>query len=183
MALSPGTRIGSYEVRAALGAGGMGEVYRAHDATLNRDVAIKVLPEAVARDPERLARFQREARSLAALNHPNIAHIHGLEMTGATPVIVMELVEGPTLHLAADTDSIVAWRGFDIYFARGGGQTTWPGPVLFRIPSAGGPEERLFDAPAGCAEALRLGPAARTVVCALDESRLDIRLVDGLGGG
>lgn len=86
-------------------------------------------------------------------------------------------------HLATDTDSIAAWRGSDIYFARGGGQTTWPGPVLFRIPSAGGPEERLFDAPAGCAEALRLGPDARTVVCALDESRLDIRLVDGLRGG
>lgn len=76
----------------------MGEVYRAHDATLKGDVAIKVLPETVARDPERLARFQREAQSLAALNHPNIAHIHGLEITGATPAIVMDLVEGPTLQ-------------------------------------------------------------------------------------
>ncbi len=76
--LKPGARLGPYEIVLALGAGGMGEVYRARDARLNRDVAVKVLPPAVAADPERLARFRREAQTLAALNHPNIAHIHGL---------------------------------------------------------------------------------------------------------
>ncbi len=97
MPLSPGARIGTYEVVAAIGAGGMGEVYRARDSKLNRDVALKVLPESLAADPDRLARFQREAQVLAALNHPNIAHIHGFEDAGATHAIVMELVEGPTL--------------------------------------------------------------------------------------
>ena len=82
MAFPPGARLGPYEIVAALGAGGMGEVYRARDTKLNRDVAIKVLPESFATDPDRLARFQREAQMLAALNHPNIAHIHGLEESG-----------------------------------------------------------------------------------------------------
>ena len=81
MQLSVGTRLGPYEVVSALGAGGMGEVYRARDTQLNRSVAIKVLPELFAADPERLARFTREAQTLAALNHPNIAQIHGLEGT------------------------------------------------------------------------------------------------------
>jgi eukaryotic-like serine/threonine-protein kinase len=97
MALTSGTRLGTYEVRALIGAGGMGEVYRAHDTKLGRDVAIKVLPEQFAREPERLARFQREAKMLAALNHPNIAAIYGLEQSGSTHYLVMELVEGPTL--------------------------------------------------------------------------------------
>jgi len=104
-------------------------------------------------------------------------------VTSETDTWIANVETGELRHLAADTYSIAAWRGPHIYFSRGGGQTTWPGPVLFRIPSAGGPEERLFDAPVGCAEELQLGPDARTVVCALDESRLDIRLVDGLGGG
>src|SRR5205809_2579254 len=95
--LQPGTRVGPYEVLSALGAGGMGEVYRARDTTLHRDVAIKVLPELVASDPERVARFEREAQLLAALNHPNIAHIHGLEDSNGIRALVMELVEGPTL--------------------------------------------------------------------------------------
>ena len=97
MSLAAGTRVGPYEIVAAIGAGGMGEVYRARDTKLNRDVALKVLPEALAADPDRLARFQREAQVLAALNHPNIAHIHGFEDAGAAHAIVMELVEGPTL--------------------------------------------------------------------------------------
>ena len=97
MPLTTGSRLGPYEILAPLGAGGMGEVYRARDTKLNRDVAIKVLPEAVASDPERLARFSREAQVLAALNHPNIAHIYGLEESGGIRALVMELVEGPTL--------------------------------------------------------------------------------------
>ena len=82
MALTPGTRLGPYEILSALGAGGMGEVYRARDTKLDRDVAIKILPEAFATDPDRLARFQREAKILASLNHPNIAAIYGLEECG-----------------------------------------------------------------------------------------------------
>src|SRR5437870_12789330 len=79
MSLTPGSRFGAYEVVAAIGAGGMGEVYRARDTKLHRDVAIKVLPDLFARDPERLARFEREARTLAALNHPHIAQVYGIE--------------------------------------------------------------------------------------------------------
>jgi eukaryotic-like serine/threonine-protein kinase len=97
MALARGTRIGPYEISALIAVGGMGEVYRATDTNLSRAVAIKVLPEAVVSDVERLARFDREAKTLAALNHPNIAHVYGLEESGGTRAIVMELVEGPTL--------------------------------------------------------------------------------------
>ncbi|HEY6866164.1 MAG TPA: serine/threonine-protein kinase, partial [Candidatus Eisenbacteria bacterium] len=97
MPLSPGTRLGSYEIVAPLGAGGMGEVYRARDARLARDVAIKVLPDALAADPERLARFEREAKLLASMSHPGIAAIYGLEDAGGHPALVMEVVEGPTL--------------------------------------------------------------------------------------
>ena len=97
MSLSAGTRLGPYEIVSTLGVGGMGEVYRARDTKLNRDVAIKVLPDSLPGDPERLARFEREAKTLAALNHPHIAHIHGFEDSTATPALVMELVEGPTL--------------------------------------------------------------------------------------
>ena len=95
--LTPGTRLGPYEVTAQIGVGGMGEVYQATDTNLKRQVAIKVLPAAVAMDAERLARFQREAEVLASLNHPHIAHIHGLEKSDSTIALVMELVEGPTL--------------------------------------------------------------------------------------
>ena len=97
MPILPGKRLGPYEVLAAIGAGGMGEVYQAHDTKLGRDVAIKVLPEAFAHDPERLSRFQREAKMLAALNHPNIATIYGLEQSNGTSYLVMELVSGETL--------------------------------------------------------------------------------------
>jgi serine/threonine protein kinase len=97
MTIAAGTRLGSYEITGAVGAGGMGEVYRARDAKLGRDVALNVLPEAFARDAERMARFQREAKVLASLNHPNIASIYGLEDSGSTHALVMELVEGPTL--------------------------------------------------------------------------------------
>ena len=97
MALAPGTKLGLYEIRAPLGAGGMGEVYRARDTRLNRDVALKVLLEAFAGDAERLTRMRREAQVLASLNHPNIAAIYGFEDSGATHALVMELLEGPTL--------------------------------------------------------------------------------------
>src|SRR5687767_13118947 len=97
MPLTPGTRLGAYEIVAPLGQGGMGEVYRARDTKLNRDVALKILPEAFATDPDRLARFRREAQVLASLNHPNIGHIYGLEDTGGSLALVLELIEGPTL--------------------------------------------------------------------------------------
>jgi len=97
MTFAAGSRLGPYEIRFALGAGGMGEVYRARDTTLNRDVAIKVLLPLVASDPERLARLGREAQILAALNHPNIASIYGLEENDGARALVMELVEGPTV--------------------------------------------------------------------------------------
>src|SRR5471032_449481 len=97
MALPTGTRLGPYEIVAAIGAGGMGEVYRAKDTKLDRDVAIKVLHDSFALDADRVARFTREAKTLAALNHPNIAHIHGLEESGGVRALVMELVEGEDL--------------------------------------------------------------------------------------
>ena len=95
--LGPGSRIGSYELLSLIGKGGMGEVFRARDLKLGRDVAIKVLPEAFAADPERLARFQREAQVLASLNHPNIGAIYGLEESDGTKALVLELVPGETL--------------------------------------------------------------------------------------
>src|SRR6187431_1664605 len=97
MAITSGTRFGIYEVTALIGEGGMGLVYRARDTKLNRDVALKVLPDSFASDPDRLARFTREAQTLAALNHPNIAHIHGFEESGGVRALVMEFVEGDDL--------------------------------------------------------------------------------------
>ena len=97
MALEPGTRLGAYDILTLLGSGGMGEVYRARDTRLNRDVAIKVLPSELATDPDRLARFEREARVLASMNHPNIANIYGVDDSSGAPALVMELVDGPTL--------------------------------------------------------------------------------------
>jgi Tol biopolymer transport system component len=97
MSLPAGTRVGPFEIVSLLGAGGMGEVYRARDSVLHRDVAVKIMPRALADDPDRVARFRREAQVLAALNHPNIGHIYGVEDTGTGPALVLELVEGPTL--------------------------------------------------------------------------------------
>jgi serine/threonine protein kinase len=90
LALAPGTRLGVYDITVQIGEGGMGHVYRARDTKLNRDVALKVLPDAFAQDVDRLARFTREAQTLASLNHPNIAHIHGLEESGGVRALVME---------------------------------------------------------------------------------------------
>ncbi|HEX9800229.1 MAG TPA: protein kinase [Thermoanaerobaculia bacterium] len=97
MSFAPGTRLGPYEIVAKLGEGGMGIVFKAKDFHLGREVALKVLPEGFTQDPERLARFEREAKLLAQLNHPNIAQVHGLEVQGDIRALVMELVEGPTL--------------------------------------------------------------------------------------
>src|SRR5262245_65832547 len=97
MSRGPGTRLGPYEIAALIGEGGMGRVWRAHHAALNRDDALKVLPESFASDPDRLARFKREAQVLASLNHPNIGHIYGFEDSGATHGLVLELIDGPTL--------------------------------------------------------------------------------------
>ncbi len=100
MPLQPGTAIGPYQVTALIGEGGMGQVYQATDTKLNRQVALKILPEAFADDPDRLARFEREAKVLASLNHPNIGHIYGLEEAEGIRALVLELVEGPTLAAA-----------------------------------------------------------------------------------
>src|SRR6202165_1483182 len=107
MAILPGRRLGPYEILSAIGAGGMGEVYQAHDTKLGRDVAIKVLPEAFAHDADRLSRFQREAKMLASLNHPNIATIFGLEHSDGTHYLVMELVPGDTLQQRVKRDGPV----------------------------------------------------------------------------
>ena len=97
MALASGTRLGPYEIVSPLGAGGMGEVYRARDTKLNRDIAVKILPEPFASDPDRLARFRREAHLLASLNHPHVGGIYGLEESKGIVALILELVEGPTL--------------------------------------------------------------------------------------
>ena len=112
MPLSPGTTLGPYTITAKLGAGGMGEVWQARDTTLDRDVALKVLPEAFTADPDRLARFEREAQVLASLNHPNIGGIHGLEESDGVKALVLELVEGPTLAdriAKGPTSPVAAW--------------------------------------------------------------------------
>ena len=114
MPLSPGTRLGAYEILSPLGAGGMGEVYRAKDSRLGRDVAIKVLPESVARDAERLARFEREARALAALNHPGIVTIFSVEESAGTRFLAMELVEGESLDTAIASGGLPLSRFLDI---------------------------------------------------------------------
>src|SRR5688572_7420204 len=116
MPLAAGARLGPYEIVAPIGAGGMGEVYRATDTNLARQVAIKVLPDAVASDAERLARLDREAKTLATLNHPNIAAIYGLERSGGTTALVMELVEGPTLAEKLDAVSRLRAQGSGLPF-------------------------------------------------------------------
>jgi serine/threonine protein kinase len=97
LALSPGARLGVYEITSLIGEGGMGQVYRATDTTLGRQVAIKILPDAFANDPERMARFEREAKTLASLNHPNIAAIYAVEKSAGLHALVMELIEGEDL--------------------------------------------------------------------------------------
>jgi TolB-like protein/Tfp pilus assembly protein PilF len=114
MTLTAGTRFGPYEILSPLGAGGMGEVYRARDTKLGREVAVKVLPEALAGDAERLARFEREARSLASVNHPNIVTIYSVEEAGGVRLLAMELVEGKTLDLITPSGGLPLARFFEI---------------------------------------------------------------------
>jgi eukaryotic-like serine/threonine-protein kinase len=109
MSLATGTRLGAYEIFGVLGAGGMGEVYRARDTRLDREVAVKILPEIFALDPDRLMRFEREAKTLASLNHPNIAQIYGIEESGQVKALVMELVEGEDLA-ARIARGALPWR-------------------------------------------------------------------------
>src|SRR5436189_5118338 len=98
MSLSTGTRLGAYEITGPIGSGGMGEVYRAHDARLGRDVAIKVLPTSLSGDPASLARFEREAKAIGALNHPNIVNVYDAGTDAGVAYVVMELLEGETLR-------------------------------------------------------------------------------------
>src|SRR5258706_10215534 len=117
MPLLGGDCLGPYTIVAPVGKGGMGEVYRARDTRLNRDVALKVLPQSVSADIERMARFTREAQVLASLNHPNIAQIYGIEESGGTRALVMELVEGRTLDQAIPQGGISLAQFFDVAMA------------------------------------------------------------------
>src|SRR6187431_479863 len=121
MSLAPGTHLGRYEIVSPLGAGGMGEVYRARDSRLDRDVAIKILPESVARDPERLARFEREAKAVAALSHPNILALHDAGTEDGTTFAVMELLDGETLRDRLASGPLPVRRAIDtaVQVARG----------------------------------------------------------------
>src|ERR1700685_4027038 len=113
MALVSGSKVGPYEIVAPLGAGGMGEVYRARDARLGREVALKVLPESFSRDSERLRRFEQEARAVAALNHPNILAIHDIGEQGGTPFIVSELLEGCSLRVELENGALSSRKATD----------------------------------------------------------------------
>src|SRR6476646_9420471 len=117
MALVPGSKLGPYEIRGALGAGGMGMVYRAHDTRLARDIALKILPEDVARDAESLARFTREARAVAALNHPHIVTIHSTEEVEGVPFITMELIDGRTLDQQIPSIGVSLAQFFNVSIA------------------------------------------------------------------
>jgi len=142
MALAPGTRLGPYEVTALIGRGGMGEVHRAHDTNLNRDVALKVLPEQFELDADRLARFKREAQVLASLNHPNIAAIYGLEEADGVRALVLEFVEGSTVaDRIAQAPAAAAERPVHEAAASGGGappadQHIEPSPLASRTRSS-----------------------------------------------
>src|SRR5499427_10652289 len=119
MAITIGTRLGSYELTALLGKGGMGEVYRARDAKLKRDVAIKILPDEFSRDDDRVSRFQREAETLASLNHPNIAAIYDLQEANCCRFLILELIEGETLADRIARGPILLEEALDI------GQDIW----------------------------------------------------------
>src|SRR5262245_1499516 len=113
MPLNAGTRIGAYQILAPLGAGGRGEVYRATDTKLGRDVALKVLPEALAHNPDQLARFEREARIVAALNHPNIVTLYAIEQVGGIRFLTMEHLDGQSLDRILAPDGLPVMRVLD----------------------------------------------------------------------
>src|ERR1700683_2787653 len=113
MTLIPGSKLGPYEILSPLGAGGMGEVYRARDSRLGREVALKVLPESFSRDADRLRRFEQEARSVAALNHPNILAIHDIGEEGGSPFIVSELLEGSSLRSELENGALSSRKAAD----------------------------------------------------------------------
>src|ERR1700727_2022962 len=113
MALSPGSKVGPYEIVAPLGAGGMGEVYRARDSRLGREVALKVLPETFAKDADRLRRFEQEARAVAALNHPNILAIHDIGELNGAPYLVSELLEGHSLRVEMNNGALPTRRAVE----------------------------------------------------------------------
>jgi len=113
MPLSPGTRFGPYEIQSPIGAGGMGEVYRARDPRLGRDIALKILPESFATDPDRLRRFEQEARAVAALSHPNILAIHDIGQQNNAPFLVSELLEGTTLRAELESGPLSPRKASD----------------------------------------------------------------------
>jgi serine/threonine protein kinase len=117
LALTTGTRLGVYEVTSQIGVGGMGEIYRAHDSKLGRDVAVKILPDLFARDPERLSRFEREARLLASLSHPNILAIHDFGVADGTAYAVTELLHGETLGQTLQSGAMPERRAIDVAVA------------------------------------------------------------------
>jgi serine/threonine protein kinase len=125
--LAPGSRLGPYEILSSLGAGGMGEVFRAKDARLGREVAIKVLPKELATDPERLARFEREARAVAALSHPNILAIHDFGTEGETTYAVLELLEGETLRAKIKAAALPLRKAIDYGVQLANGRRARPG--------------------------------------------------------
>ena len=178
MTLAPGTKHGPYEIVAPLGAGGMGEVYRARDARLHRDVAIKALPSSLSNDPERLARFQREARLLAALNHPNVAAIYGLEEAGGSPYLVMECVEGETLaaKLAAGPLPVEDALGVAVQIAAGVAAAHEAGVIHRDLKPA-----NVMVRPDGSVKVLDLG-LARTVEVSGSDPSLSPTVTSGATG-
>ena len=130
-----GTSLGGYQLQALLGAGGMGEVYRAHDAKLGRDVAIKILPSAFTSHPDRLARFEREARMLAALNHPNICAIYGFEEADGIRFLILELVEGETLADTLARAIELARKGDGLPLGRRAGRSRGKSPTPSKSPT------------------------------------------------
>ena len=160
MTLTPGTKLGPYEIVSALGAGGMGEVYRARDTRLGRDVAVKVLPAAFATDPERRARFETEARTVAGLSHPNILALHDIGIEGDVAYVVMELIEGETLRERLGGGALPASRAIPIavQVARGLGAAHDKGVVHRDLK----PENIMITAD-GFAKILDFGLARRTL--------------------
>ena len=127
MSLAPGTKLGPYEIKAPLGAGGMGEVYRAHDARLDRDVAIKILPGEYAKDPERVHRFEQEARATATFSHPNIVAVYDVGTRADGLYVVTELLEGETLRNRLSGGSLPTRKASDYASQIASGETGTPG--------------------------------------------------------